>query len=103
MSAGSALRTSNVIQLPHRARASLSKRNETSMNKRRYLACIGLIGALALGVGIIVLMTSSPSHRTVTVAPPAAARRTSNIDQVQAKTAFEEQVATYRKAGEPVR
>src|SRR6476661_6638930 len=72
------------------------------MNKRQLITWLGLIGASALGVGIVLFMLSSPSPHTISLGR-APAERTSKIDQTQAKAAFDEQVANYQKAGEPVR
>ena len=71
------------------------------MKQRQLVAWSGLILAATLGVGIILLLTSSPSHRTVTIAP-AAAKRTTKVDPAAAKAAFDAQVAEYKAAGEPV-
>src|SRR3954469_12626213 len=78
-------------------------RAKDPMNKRNLTVSLGLIGAAGVGVGIILLLTSSPSHRTVNVAPVAAVKRAVKIDPAQAKGAFEAQAAKYRQAGEPTR
>ncbi len=72
------------------------------MNKQQAIAVLGLVGAAALGIGIIVYTTSSPSRRTVTIAT-AAVKRRAMVDEDAAKAAFEGQVEKYRAAGEPVR
>ena len=53
-------------------------------------------------MGIIFFVTASPSARTITIAP-LAAQRTTKIDPTRAKAAFEEQLAKYRAAGQPLR
>ena len=65
------------------------------------IVVLGLVAAAALGIGMIVYTTSSPSHRTITINP--AVRRAVKVDEAEATAAFDAQVAKYRAAGEPVR
>jgi hypothetical protein len=67
------------------------------MNRRRIAAWVGLAAALAAGVALIILLTSSPRHRLITIGRPAPL-----LDEANARRILDEQVAAARKAGEPI-